>query len=198
MGLTDFSTIDGKCVISYQWNFATVSGTYGVQILTSAPIDSSYDCALSRIKSTIFYMKTWKCQTTSPYFNLTSNLCQNGCAEYYFANTSVLACQDCPWGCYKCSNGTTCTGCDSLIDRRVLKNVGGQASCLCMPGYFQDPSNHTNKVCLACISNCLNCTNSTSCVVCNEIAGYMLTADKKCKMCGYACLACNDSPFRCL
>ena len=54
MGLTDFSSVDGKCVIAYFWVFATVDGQPGVQILVSEPANKNYDCAISRIKSTIF------------------------------------------------------------------------------------------------------------------------------------------------
>ncbi len=197
MGLTDFSTQDGKCIISYQWSFATVNGKYGVQLATSTPGTTSYSCALLRMKSTVFYMKTWQCPTQNPYFNLSTNLCQNGCAAYYFANTSVFQCQNCLWACPTCVNATLCSKCDSLIDFRILKNVSGKATCVCMPGYYQDPVNSLNTVCLACIANCLTCNSSTVCQICNEVSGYILTTDEKCKKCGYGCLSCNEVPYVC-
>ncbi len=57
--MTDFSTIDGKCIIDYKWSFFNQSGTHGIQISRSVPGTTGYDCALSRIKSTMFYIKTW-------------------------------------------------------------------------------------------------------------------------------------------
>jgi hypothetical protein len=163
LGLTDFSTEDGKCIISYQWSFTTVNGKYGVQLAASTAVGTSYDCAFSRMKSTIFYMKTWECPSRNPYFNLTSNLCQDGCGAYFYSNVSVFQCQDCPWSCSKCTNSTFCSACDSLIDFRILTNVSGKPTCLCMQGYYQDPANSSNKVCLACIANCLTCNSATVC-----------------------------------
>lgn len=197
LGMTDFDAVDGACIISYNWTFTTVSGKFGVQLATSTPGATSYKCGLSRIKSTAFYMKTWQCPTQNPYFNLTSNLCQNGCSAYFFANTSVLQCQNCEWGCSKCVNYTFCAGCDSTIDFRVLKNISGKPTCLCMPGSYQDPVDPTNKVCIRCVANCLKCNSPTACDACNEVGGFIMTTDRKCKKCGYGCMACEEVPYVC-
>lgn len=155
------------CIISYQWSFTTLNGIYGVQLATSTPGTTGYDCALSRMKSTVFYMKTWQCPSKNPYFNLTTNLCQTGCGAYFYANTSVLQCHECEWACSRCANSTFCSGCDSVVDFRILANVSGKPTCVCMPGYYQNPTNSSNKVCLPCIANCLTCNTSTVCQVCN-------------------------------
>lgn len=142
-------------------------------------------------------MKTWQCPAHNPYFNLTTNLCQNECGAYYFANTSVLQCHECEWSCSKCVNSTFCSGCDSVSDFRVLTKVSGKATCLCMRGFYQDPMDPSNKRCLACIPNCVTCNSSTICQVCDEVSGYIMTTDMKCKNCGYGCLACDETPYFC-
>lgn len=191
LSLTDFSTKDGKCVIVYQWAFATVSSVYGVKLDVSTPVNKDYDCALTRMKSTVFYMKTWQCPKNNPYFNLTTNQCQDDCGLYFYKNTTALVCLDCEFGCVKCTNSTVCIQCDSTVDHRILTTVNGKATCLCSPGYYQDPANTANRVCLACIANCYVCSNSSACVTCNEVGGYILTTTKTCKKCGYGCLNCN-------
>lgn len=35
MGVTSFETVDGHCGFEYQWEFATVGGEFGVQLLRS-------------------------------------------------------------------------------------------------------------------------------------------------------------------
>jgi hypothetical protein len=130
MGLTEFSTIDGNCVINYEWTFTTsASGNFGVKISNSVTTSPAYVCALSRIKSTIFYMKTWSCPSTHPYFNLTTNLCQTACGTYFYANTSIIQCQECGLGCISCHNNADCTSCDATNDFREIKNLSGKNVC---------------------------------------------------------------------
>jgi hypothetical protein len=124
--------------------------------------------------STVFFMKTWQCPSTHLFFNLTSNLCQDTCALYYFENRTVNQCNVCEFSCPRCFNSTTCLQCDSVNHFRRLVVGRENSSCLCMDGYFQDPVRNTNLVCSACVSNCVSCNNSNTCQKCNETEGFIL------------------------
>ncbi len=86
-----------------------------------------------------------------------------------------------------------CIACDNVTDHRVLVVVGSKSVCICQDGYFQDPVNSANKVCLACIAGCLTCTNTKICDVCNSTGNYLLVPSKVCKNCGVGCGTCNDN-----
>ena len=91
MGLLDFSTIRGRAVLHYNWQFATVDGEFGAQVDKSLP-NRWQDLniyALTRMGTMVFYMKTWLCPTGYQYFNLTTNLCQDMCGSYYYENSSI-------------------------------------------------------------------------------------------------------------
>ena len=60
----------------------TKNGQYGVLVEKSIQRDGN--CGFNKMVSSVFYMKTWKCPDFNPYFNLTSNLCQDTCGLYYF------------------------------------------------------------------------------------------------------------------
>ena len=86
-------------------------------------------CGFSKMSSTIFYMKTWQCEGATPYFNLTTNLCQDDCGLYYFKNTTALECHNCDFGCADCTDINKCTGCDTARDNREL--IVGNSSSTC-------------------------------------------------------------------
>jgi hypothetical protein len=116
MGLTDFETVDGKCGFEYQWIYAVENGEFGVDILYSEQVSGW--CGFSKMTSTIFYMMTWKCEHPTPFFNLTTSLCQDECGLYYYENNTVLQCYSCEFGCAECLDGDNCLTCDATGDFR--------------------------------------------------------------------------------
>lgn len=45
---------------------------------------------------------------------------------------------------------------------------------MCAAGYYQDPNDQSNRICLKCIDNCVRCKDGVSCEACNELDGYTL------------------------
>lgn len=83
VGLTDFGSANGSCGLEYNWYFdSNVGGIpYVVYFNTSTPSpNSTATGGLNYIKSTLFYIKTWKCNSPHVYFNITAELCQDACS----------------------------------------------------------------------------------------------------------------------
>lgn len=75
IGFIEYSTTTTKSAIHYNLKFQsnpTNTTQYGIYMPVSVP-RYGYT-ALSRFGYTLFYMKTWACQTGT-FFNMTSNLC---------------------------------------------------------------------------------------------------------------------------
>lgn len=88
LGLTDFSTVRGKSALHYNWYFQTVDGVFGVQVNESIPYIWRNDyCTVTRAGTMVFYMKTWQCPEGYDFFNLTNNMCQDMCGDYYYENS---------------------------------------------------------------------------------------------------------------
>ena len=88
MALTDFESIDARCGLEYNWEFVVNEGGYSEGIRINASNPSNYVCGLDKARSILFYIKTWECDIPFIYYNLTSDQCQDGCGEYYFANAT--------------------------------------------------------------------------------------------------------------
>ena len=76
MGLVDFDATKGQCGLDFQWEFVNWnSSSFRVEVKQSVALNAT--CGLSRMRLSIFYMKTWLCPTPFYYFNVTTNLCQD-------------------------------------------------------------------------------------------------------------------------
>ena len=86
LGLSDFKTVDGRCIIKYFWDFvnSTINGniTHGVQLVPS--VVGTSQCGFNLMRSAVFYIKTWQCDPPYYYFNLSSNMCQDRCGDYHY------------------------------------------------------------------------------------------------------------------
>ncbi len=51
------------------------------------------------VRSYLFYIKTWLCTTPYSFYNLTTSLCQDGCADYFFKNITAGFCDPCHYSC---------------------------------------------------------------------------------------------------
>lgn len=123
LALTDFGSENGTCGLDYNWNFDNNVGgiPHVIAFDASDPSPNSTATAgLNYLKSTLFYIKTWNCASPYIYFNLTSELCQNGCASYYYANSTVGTCTPCHYSCYNCTlqdSQTSCSQCEAGLKR---------------------------------------------------------------------------------
>lgn len=88
-------------------NFSNTS--FGIKINDSSP--TNYNCGLNVARSTLFYIKTWQCGVPYIYFNLTVDLCQDACADYYYENSTAKNCDSCYYACIDCSQGSSSTSC---------------------------------------------------------------------------------------
>ena len=162
---------------------------------------------------------TWNCPVSHPYYNSTSDLCQNLCANYYYENTTINSCSLCYYACIDCTSGssTKCTACEPSTNR-VLINTTNSTQCQCSSGYFDDGYSSACRSCSTVIVNCSTCTytlnsslgttyystvfNSTTwqtdilpnftCTLCNSPLFYNSTA-KTCTSCTLNyCLTCSS------
>lgn len=94
MALTTYKYSLGKCGFEYNWEFATnykPGSTFGIFMDKTDPYNAS--CGFKEVKSTIFYIKTWECRAPYIYFNLTLDMCQDGCSFYYYENITDEICE---------------------------------------------------------------------------------------------------------
>jgi cysteine-rich repeat protein len=120
------------------------------------PYVSAAKCGLNFTHSTLFYIKTWKCGAPYIYFNLTTDLCQDACGDYFYENVTMSSCDTCYYACMDCSMGNTataCTQCEAGLNRILVNNT-----CLCNDGYFDDWYSPTCRACSAIDMNCQTCT----------------------------------------
>ena len=98
-------------------------------------------CGLTRMRVSVFYMRTWLCPTLFYYFNISTNLCQDECADTHNENTTSYECIElpCQTSCTNCSityNATTnishteCISCDYS-----LGYVLDTGHCVCEVGF---------------------------------------------------------------
>lgn len=151
VGIKNFKTY-GQNAIIFKWNSGPYNSTHGV-LLNPSSVFTSYS------PQVVYYMK-WTCPAGYPYTNLTSFLCQDSCAPYYYPDPVDLVCRPCNNTlCYTCNNTNTniCTSCDSNF---VLSN----GTCEC------DMSSNTkilisDRICYTCpnlLTNCILCDYSGS------------------------------------
>ena len=159
MGLLDFSTVRGHSVLHYNWEFETQNGVFGVAINESIPYPHLVQSALSRMGTMIFYMKTWQCPVGYDYFNLTSNLCQDMCGDYFYENSTVYECDYCNYSCQDCTSGHDCIVCDETNDHRTLFNG---VTCECMENYYDVPGETACAHCTTQLRNCVDCFYNSS------------------------------------
>jgi len=91
MAIKYFNSSANTCGVDIRWDFvnnATFCG--GVFHIANVlnPI-STTTCNITSVTFEVLYLKTWVCPSSHPYFNLTSNLCQDICSSYYFGNTTT-------------------------------------------------------------------------------------------------------------
>ena len=116
------------------------------------PTYSSAQGGLTFFRVSIFYMKTWYCPDTYIYFNLATNMCDDYCAMYLYANVTAQECQACQFGCSECINGPAigCTDCNPDDFRELVID-----KCQCKSGYYPNPTG--SNVCVTCASQLTNC-----------------------------------------
>lgn len=109
-GLSDFSLSSELCVLDYQWEFDNTS-SYAIKIYRTNPVLAL--CGLATSNSHFLLINTFNCPATHPYYNSTSGLCQNMCADYYYENTTSYTCTACYYACMDCTtnSSTSCTSC---------------------------------------------------------------------------------------
>ena len=76
MGMTYFSTPRSKAIIDFQWEYATVSGVFGIFMPVSIP--ARLGITITKVGYTLLYMKTWECPSDvmPTLFNKNTNLCE--------------------------------------------------------------------------------------------------------------------------
>ena len=84
LGLIDFSTLRGHSVLHYNWDFKIEDGVFGIHVNQSIPYPHLVQSALDRMGTRIFYIKTFRCPDGYQFFNMTTNLCQDMCGDYFF------------------------------------------------------------------------------------------------------------------
>lgn len=200
MAVTQFTTVSGQCGFEYQW-FFTANGTvpFGVNLISSWTVNSW--CGFATVKSTIFYMMTWKCNGPYFYFNLSSNMCQDMCGSYYFGNTTTYTCDPCiDTTCYSCNTSTSlCITCEAILNRILINGT-----CVCVDGYFEN-----NGLCLPCSSGNTGCNNCTyndgttngslpfnvinfTCTSCDNTTNFINPSTHLCAPCSMTgCLTCS-------
>ncbi len=170
-----------------------LSGTYASDVSVSClPCDSSCGACTGPSSS-----ECTNCSTSSkkPFFNMTTSECQSSCGGPFYENWAAFNCSECPVGCNSCSSGSNCTTCDLDTDKRSLVTIATSSLCMCIQGFYQDPKDTKNNVCLQCnISNCIACNSSTVCTKCeNKLPGFGLTSAGQCvSTCGYGCDVCGS------
>ena len=152
IGLLDYSAETSGSGLQFNWQLDLANDRIIIQpSITYTPTTIE---GLLAYRVVIFYVKTWNCPYPNIYFNLVTDMCDDFCAKYNFANSTAAECQPCLFSCYSCVNGPAmgCTSCNAAEDHRVIAND----SCTCMDGFHEDPSG-VSKVCLACSSSIADC-----------------------------------------
>ncbi len=88
IGLTDFSAVNASCGLEFNWEYDLPNN----RILFNRSIVYQYStasCGLQYIRVAFFYMKTWSCPAAYPYFNLATNMCDDFCTFYTYANVTA-------------------------------------------------------------------------------------------------------------
>lgn len=181
-GLTEFATEFSDCTCDFSW--------YENSTLNQIVVERSYPlvisgltlCQLRTAKVSIFYLKSWVCPPTNPYYSLTTQMCSDICPFYTYGSLSDQACVACEVGCHTCNDAVGCLSCNSA-DLITLAGI----QCPCNSGYYPNPNGAA--LCVTCSSQMVNCTtcqkNSTSeafiCLTCST--GYAYT--------GSSCLLCT-------
>ena len=110
-------------------------------------------------------------------------------------------CMDCPTGCKRCVDGSTCYVCDASAGY-VLKDDYSCMQCDTQNGKFINYKNNP-PTCGSCEDNCLECENEQKCTKCNKNLGFYLSSEdcfscpinnrKFIPLSGDACISCNDA-----
>jgi hypothetical protein len=146
MGLKTFDTSSGQAALDFRGQFGTYSGRYGLQVLPSVPTNVSNIGLTSSVVS-VLYLMTFSCPIGYPFFNFTSEECQDACAaNYYFNSTDNL--------CYPCTN-SLCYTCDP------------NAPSTCLSCYTNYAIANTTCVCDTSQSSKFLVDNTT-CVLCSD------------------------------
>lgn len=94
IGLLDYKAVSASYGLEFNWEFDLANNR--IKFNNSVPhTSSSADGGLTSFRIAVFYMKTWFCPATHIYFNLDTNMCDDYCAMYMYANSSATECQPC-------------------------------------------------------------------------------------------------------
>lgn len=99
LGLMNFKVSNTTCGLNYRWYYTTAYNTAenitnAIELDPPNALNASTQalCGTTSHLSTVFYIKTYKCQSPYVYYNATSDLCQDGCSDYFLANTATILC----------------------------------------------------------------------------------------------------------
>lgn len=127
-------------------------------------------------------MKTWQCPTGYDFFNLTTNLCQDMCGDYFYENDTEFECDYCNYSCQDCTSGHDCIVCDEVNDHRTLFN---NVSCECMDNYYENPETTVCEHCSVHLPNCADCFYNNS----------FSSSDAEMGALEFGCFECDDGYF---
>ncbi|TNV87626.1 hypothetical protein FGO68_gene3328 [Halteria grandinella] len=134
-----------------------------------------YPCATCSAKSrtTCLSCITNKDNIAERY--LSSGRCVSSCPDGYF--NSNFTCTKCAADCKTCTNGATCTSCDTSVKSKIrYMNSASRCIAACPAGQF----GNVDFYCDTCDSNCAACASSaTNCVAC-PAANPLLSRSKTC------------------
>ncbi len=87
IGLVDYTSWNSSCGLEFNWEFDLANNR--IIFNQSVLYSSSASAGLQYFRVAIFYMKTWFCPASNVYFNLNTNMCDDYCAKYLYANTTA-------------------------------------------------------------------------------------------------------------
>ncbi|EAR96767.2 REJ domain protein (macronuclear) [Tetrahymena thermophila SB210] len=143
------------------------------------------------------------CQSCQSGYDLISGSCVLKCGQRQYSKvvdaSSQQTCQPCLTNCNLCSNGSTCTNCDSGYTYAVVNGSNQCYPSCTQPNQYIDPQGN----CQNCMQYCSNCSTATYCTAC--FTGFILNANNsscqcngyinnnQCLPCTSPCQTCTDS-----
>lgn len=84
--MLDYTTLDARNGLEFNWEFDLPNDRVIVQPSVLYPGQSSARGGLTGYTVVVFYVKTWDCLVPYYYFNLDTDMCDDYCAKYFYAN----------------------------------------------------------------------------------------------------------------
>lgn len=123
-GLSGLSLAQEDCGIDFNWQFDLPNSRIIVNKSSNQYSGVAYDCPLQNVLFSNFYIRSVTCPSSHPFYNSGTNMCDNFCSPYNYANLTAKVCQSCNFACYTCTGGVAsgCTACNPA-DNRVLVGI---------------------------------------------------------------------------